>query len=78
MQMETFTTYQNKEVRVVLEFPNRTDAKAEDEFISRLKEIYLRKIELGAWQEKESALESNPINRNFGSVPSAKEDKNHG
>ncbi len=60
VQTETFTTYQNKKVRVVLEFPKQSDPQAEAEFISRLKEIYLRKIEIGAMQEKESALSSHP------------------
>lgn len=60
MQLETTTIYQNKEVHVILEFPTQSDPKAEQEFISRLKEIYLRKIENGAIQKKDSALESNP------------------
>lgn len=60
MQLETTTTYQSKEVHVILEFPEKSDSSAEAEFISRLKEIYLRKIEIGARQVKASALEANP------------------
>ena len=61
--------YGKQSVVVTLDFPEQSDAKAEQEFIGRLKEIYLRKIEIGAMQEKDSALESNPT--------LDKEDKNH-
>ena len=44
MQIETFTTYQKSQVRVVLEFPEQPDMEVEKELVSRLREIYLRKI----------------------------------
>ena len=59
----------NQKVVVTLEFPEQSDKKAEQEFIGRLKEIYLRKLEIGAMQEKDSALESNST--------LDKEEKNH-
>lgn len=37
--------YQNRQVKVTLEFPGQPDQKAEQEFISRLKAIYLEKIQ---------------------------------
>lgn len=61
--------YGKQSVVVTLDFPEQSDAKAEQEFIGRLKEIYLRKIKVGARQEKDSALESNST--------LDKEDKNH-
>ena len=36
--------HQNKEVKVTVEFPIQSDKVAEQEFIGRLKEMYLRKI----------------------------------
>lgn len=50
--------YQNKQVQVTLEFPEQSDQQAEQEFIVRLKEIYLRKIENGAIQKENLALSS--------------------
>lgn len=35
--------YRNKEIKVALEFPEKTDGKAERELIDRLKELYLRR-----------------------------------
>lgn len=44
-----FTTmYRGKTVKVILEFPKQPDKEAEQEFISRLKEIYLSKIMMSA------------------------------
>lgn len=37
-------SHQNKQVKVTLEFPERSDQKAEQELIGRLKAIYLKKI----------------------------------
>ncbi len=34
----------SKEVRVILEFPEQSDQKAEKEFTGRLKAIYLEKL----------------------------------
>lgn len=56
--MEFMVDYRKKEIKVTLEFPQNTDEQAEQEFISRLKEIYLRKIKFLSMQEKESALHS--------------------
>lgn len=44
VQVETFATYQKKQIRIVLDFPEQSDKKAEQEFIRGLKELYLRKI----------------------------------
>lgn len=38
-------TYRNSEVKVTLEFPQSPELQTESEFISRLKELYLRKID---------------------------------
>ncbi len=35
--------YRNKEMKVTLEFPEKTDGKAERELGDRLKELYLRR-----------------------------------
>ena len=48
----------NQEVKVTVEFPTQSDKADEQEFITRLKEIYLRKIKIGYIQQKESALSS--------------------
>ncbi len=37
----------NKEIKVMLEFPEQSDQKAEQEFFSRLKEICLQKAGVG-------------------------------
>lgn len=63
-QMESYsytTTHKNKKVNVTLEFPKQTDQKAEQEFIFRLKELYLEKIKNGACISGESALLSDKI-----------------
>lgn len=51
-------TYQNRQVQVTLAFPEQTDTKAEQDFVSRLKMIYLEKIKTGACQKKDLALSS--------------------
>ncbi len=51
-------THRNKQIQVTLEFPEQTDQKAEHEFIARLKEIYLKKMEDGAMQKEDFALPS--------------------
>jgi len=54
--MEFMVDYRKKEIKVTVEFPRNTVEQAEQEFISRLKEIYLKKIKVLSMQEKESAL----------------------
>ena len=49
--------HKNKDVKV----PEQSDLKEEKEFESRLKEIYLRKIESGFIKEKEPVLSSSFI-----------------
>ena len=51
-------TYQNRQVQVTLTFPEQTDTKAEQDFVGRLKMIYLEKIKTGAWQKNDLALSS--------------------
>ncbi len=51
-------THRNKTTNVILEFPEQSDQKAEQEFIARLKEIYLKKMENGAMQKEDFALPS--------------------
>ncbi|MBQ6887882.1 MAG: hypothetical protein IJN54_10255 [Lachnospiraceae bacterium] len=59
MDSQTFICKsKNQEVKVTVEFPTQSNKVAEQEFITRLKEIYLRKIKIGAMQQKESALSS--------------------
>lgn len=62
--------YQNRQIKVILEFPEQSDPKVEQEFISRLKAIYLEKMKhryelrsdilmkIGAGQESGLALSS--------------------
>lgn len=66
----------NKDIKVTLVFPTASDSKAETEFISRLKEIYLRKIETGAMQEREEALYSQSTDRSV-DLSSTKEEISH-
>ena len=53
-----YSSSKKRDVKVTLIFPTASDSKVESEFISRLKEIYLKKIEAGAMQEREGALQS--------------------
>lgn len=71
-----FKSCGNKEVKVTLIFPAASDGKAEEEFTSRLKEIYLRKIEAGAMQEREDALQCQSTDRSV-ILSHTKEDKSH-
>lgn len=50
------TTHKNKKVNVTIEFPKQTDWKAEQEFIFRLKELYLEKVKTGSCIDRESVL----------------------
>lgn len=56
------TTHKNKQVHITIEFPKQTDQKAEQEFISRLKEMYLEKIKNGSCNDRESALPFDKLN----------------
>ena len=47
MEQVEYSSSKNKDVKVTLVFPTTSDRKAETEFIGRLKEIYLKKIETG-------------------------------
>ena len=51
-------TYQNRQVQITLAFPEQTDTKAEQDFVSRLKMVYLEKIKTGACQKENLALPS--------------------
>lgn len=51
-------TYQNRQVQVTLAFPEQTDTKAEQDFVGRLKMLYLEKFKAGACQKKNLALSS--------------------
>lgn len=66
----------NKDIKVTLVFPTTSDSKAETEFVNRLKEIYLKKIETGAMQERERALQSQSTDRSV-DLNNTKEDKSH-
>ncbi|MBQ7766396.1 MAG: hypothetical protein IJ397_06115 [Lachnospiraceae bacterium] len=57
VQVETTATYKKKEIKILMEFPQEANWKAEEEFKNRLKEIYLRKINIGSMQSGESALQ---------------------
>ena len=51
-------THQSKQIKVTLTFPERSDQKAEQEFINRLKAVYLEKVENRAMQKGDLALQS--------------------
>lgn len=62
-----FLSHQNKQVKVTLEFPEKSDPKAERELTDKLKAIYLEKIKLShdsllnevrAVQKEDLALQS--------------------
>ena len=48
MQIEKIVTRGEKQITVILEFPMKSDEKAEDEFVDKLKELYLKKVRNGA------------------------------
>lgn len=76
VQLETFTTYQNKGIKVVLEFPKESDKKAESEFIDMLKGIYLNKIQIGSMQSDSEAVQSLSTDNTI-AMSNTKEDKHH-
>lgn len=47
MQIEKYVSHREKKIRVVLELPTQTNEKAKDEFVDKLKEIYLNKVRIG-------------------------------
>ena len=55
------TTHKNKQVNITIDFPKQTDQKAEQEFIVRLKELYLEKVKMGSCINGDSALLSGKI-----------------
>lgn len=58
--------YKNKEIKVILEFPLKSDEAAVREFISRLKEIYLEKIKKEFTKEKDFASPYSPADEKEG------------
>ena len=56
------TKHKNRAVNVIVEFPIQTNLKAEKEFISRLKELYLEKIKIGSCNNQDSALPFDKLN----------------
>lgn len=75
VQIEQQQFSQNKNIKILLEFPTVVNEKAEEEFKNFLKELYLRKYEIGSIQRELQALKSPPTERkisessaNFGTV----------
>ncbi len=60
MKKVTNDTYQKRDVKINIELPEETDCKAQMELEQRLKEVYLRKIELGSIQVGETAVQCTP------------------
>ena len=77
VQRKALTTYQNKEIKVVLEFPQEVNQKVEEEFKNRLKEVYLRKIKFGSMQTEDAALQSASPKTGCRPVENTKEDKEY-
>lgn len=73
VQIEQKISYQNRDIKVVLEFPAESNPRAEQEFMDFLKELYLQKIKPGSMQKATQALESPSIENR----EDTKEDKNH-
>lgn len=63
MQIEQQHFVQNKNIKVILEFPTVANEKAEEEFKDFLKELYLKKLEIGSMQREPQALKSPPTGR---------------
>lgn len=62
-EMLEFTLpYKNKDVTIHLEFPKEQNEEAADDFISRLKELYLKKIKIQSGRVETPALYSQPAN----------------
>ncbi len=63
VQIEQQLSVQNKNIKVVLEFPTVANEKAEEEFKDFLKGLYLKKLEIGSMQREPQALKSPPTGR---------------
>ena len=63
VQIEQQLSVQNKNIKVVLEFPTVANEKAEEEFKDFLKGLYLKKLEIGSMQRELQALKSPPTGR---------------
>lgn len=57
--VEFTAPYKSKEVTVHLEFPEQQNEEAVLDFFGRLKEIYLKKIEIQSMQRENPALQCN-------------------
>lgn len=60
--LEFTAPYGNKEVTIHLEFPEHENEEVTNDFINRLKEIYLKKIKLQSMQGENPALYSQSTN----------------
>lgn len=63
VQIEQQLSIQNKNIKVVLEFPTVANEKAEEEFKDFLKGLYLKKVKIGSMQREPQALKSSPTGR---------------
>lgn len=63
VQKEQQLSVQNKNIKVILEFPTVANEKAEEEFKDFLKGLYLKKLEIGSMQREPQALKSPPTGR---------------
>lgn len=61
--LEFTLPYKNKEVTIHLEFPDEQNQEAADDFISRLKELYLKKIKIQSGRGENPSLYSQPIKK---------------
>ena len=63
VQIEQQLSVQNKNIKVILEFPTVANEKAEEEFQDFLKGLYLKKLEIGSMQREPQAVKSPPTGR---------------
>lgn len=68
--LEFTLPYRHKEVTILLEFPEEQNEEAADDFISRLKELYLKKIKIQSGGVETPVLYSQSANE--------KEEKDNG
>lgn len=71
VQIEQQLSVQNKNIKVVLEFPTVANEKAEEEFKDFLKGLYLKKLEIGSMQREPQSLISSPTGRKAGESSTA-------
>lgn len=57
---EKSAEYRGKQIKISVEFPTTMDEKVETEFQRLVKNIWLRKYEIGSLQSGASALQSHP------------------